>query len=175
MPMTTQDWRHRAACRNLDPEIFFPVAEAGPARERAQARALAVCARCPVVAECLEYALAKIPYGIAGGMTEDERRALRRPVPAAGVGPAPRRRPDPSPIMGRSHKGARVRAQGITRLIEGASPRQVARETGAAERTVQRWAARPEVRAIVPPTTPPQSRPDPLSRRSLTCARRNGA
>jgi hypothetical protein len=172
----TQDWRHRAACRNLDPEIFFPVAEAGPARERAEVRALAVCARCPVVAECLAYALDALPYGIAGGMTEDERRALRRPpvptAPTGGGDPAPRRRPDSRPLMGRSHKGARVRAQGIARLIEGASPRQVAHETGVDERTAQRWAARPEVRAIVPRTVPPQMRPDPLSRRSLACAGR---
>jgi hypothetical protein len=171
MPMTRQDWRHRAACRNLDPEIFFPVAEVGPALARQEARALAVCARCPVRAECLAYALKAIPYGIAGGMTEGQRRALRTPaVPAPPGDPAPRRRPDPSPLAGRSHRGERVRAQGIALLLGGSTPREVAAELEVNERTAERWAARPEVRALVPR----QTTRDPLSRRSL-CGRRTGS
>jgi hypothetical protein len=67
-----------AACRGVDPELFFPVAEAGPVLARQVAEAKAVCARCPVRAECLEFALRLLPYGIAGGLTEQERRALRR-------------------------------------------------------------------------------------------------
>jgi hypothetical protein len=64
----------------VDPELFFPVAEAGPVLDAHVATAKTVCARCPVRAECLAEALARIPYGIAGGLTEDERRALgRRP------------------------------------------------------------------------------------------------
>jgi S-DNA-T family DNA segregation ATPase FtsK/SpoIIIE len=39
-----------------------------------------VCARCPVRSECLTDALSRIPHGIAGGLTADERRALRHPV-----------------------------------------------------------------------------------------------
>ena len=72
------DWRHRAACRDEDPELFFPLSEMGPgARQTAQAKA--VCARCPVRAECLEYALDNaLDHGIYGGMTEAERRTLRR-------------------------------------------------------------------------------------------------
>jgi hypothetical protein len=68
-----------AACRGVDPELFFPVAEPGtPVYRRQVLQAKAVCAGCPVRAECLEFALAKLPYGIAGGLTEVERRALRR-------------------------------------------------------------------------------------------------
>jgi WhiB family transcriptional regulator, redox-sensing transcriptional regulator len=72
------DWRQRAACRDEDPELFFPVSEMGPGA-RQVARAKAVCARCPVRSECLEYALDNaLDHGIFGGTTETERRTLRR-------------------------------------------------------------------------------------------------
>lgn len=71
------DWRHRAACREEDPELFFPLSEMGPgARQAAEAKA--VCARCPVRAECLDYALENgLDHGIFGGLTEEERRRVR--------------------------------------------------------------------------------------------------
>ena len=75
---TPRDWRSQAACLGVDPELFFPVAEAGPVHDTQVAAAKAVCAGCPVVAACLAEALARIPDGIAGGLTESERRALRR-------------------------------------------------------------------------------------------------
>jgi WhiB family transcriptional regulator, redox-sensing transcriptional regulator len=72
------DWQHRAACRDEDPELFFPVSELGPGA-RQVARAKAVCARCPVRAECLAYALEYgLDHGIFGGLTERERRRVRR-------------------------------------------------------------------------------------------------
>ena len=78
-PRMTGHWPELAACRDpdVDPEIFFPLAEAGPgARQIAAARA--VCARCPVVMYCLDWALrAGEPEGIWGGTTPDERRRLR--------------------------------------------------------------------------------------------------
>ncbi|HVW40937.1 MAG TPA: WhiB family transcriptional regulator [Amycolatopsis sp.] len=72
------DWRHRAACRDEDPELFFPVSEMGPgARQVAQAKA--VCARCPVRSDCLSHALDNgLDHGIFGGTTESERRKLFR-------------------------------------------------------------------------------------------------
>jgi WhiB family transcriptional regulator, redox-sensing transcriptional regulator len=71
-------WRQRAACRDQDPELFFPVSEIGPGARQAD-RAKAVCARCPVRTACLEYALDNgLDHGIFGGTTETERRALRR-------------------------------------------------------------------------------------------------
>lgn len=75
---TDRDWRTRAACLGVDPELFFPVAETGPVLDAQVATAKAVCAHCPVRAQCLTEALTRIPYGIAGGLTEDERRALHR-------------------------------------------------------------------------------------------------
>ncbi|SFI97834.1 WhiB family transcriptional regulator, redox-sensing transcriptional regulator [Amycolatopsis sacchari] len=72
------NWQERAACRGEDPELFFPVSEMGPgARQVAQAKA--VCARCPVRAECLQYALdTGLDHGIFGGTTDAERRKLVR-------------------------------------------------------------------------------------------------
>lgn len=72
------DWRHLAACKTENPELFFPVGTAGPAL-RHIADAKAVCRRCPVTAECLEFALTSgQDDGIWGGMSEDERLALKR-------------------------------------------------------------------------------------------------
>lgn len=76
--METTDWQSRAACRDEDPELFFPVSDMGPgARQAEQARS--VCARCPVRAECLGYALDNgLDHGVFGGTTERERRQLIR-------------------------------------------------------------------------------------------------
>lgn len=72
------DWRHRAACLDEDPELFFPVGNAGPAVLQTE-RAKAVCGRCPVRAECLRWALESgQENGVWGGLSEDERRALNR-------------------------------------------------------------------------------------------------
>ena len=79
-----QDWRDRAACRDEDPELFFPVSEVGPGSEQVQ-RAKAVCARCPVQRECLNYAIETgLAYGVFGGTTPQERRRVgRQPAPTA--------------------------------------------------------------------------------------------
>lgn len=72
------DWRHRAACREQDPELFFPVGNSGPALVQI-AEAKAVCRRCPVADECLSWALTSgQDYGVWGARSEDERRALSR-------------------------------------------------------------------------------------------------
>ena len=61
------DWRHESACRDEDPELFFPIGNTGPALTQID-EAKAVCRRCSVVDECLRW----------GGLSEDERRALKR-------------------------------------------------------------------------------------------------
>jgi WhiB family redox-sensing transcriptional regulator len=72
------DWRHRAACRDEDPELFHPVGSSGPALLQI-AEAKTVCRRCPVVSLCLTEALGmKDCSGVWGGMSEDERDALKR-------------------------------------------------------------------------------------------------
>jgi WhiB family transcriptional regulator, redox-sensing transcriptional regulator len=72
------DWRHRAACRDEDPELFFPIGNTGPALLQIE-DAKAVCRRCNVVESCLQWALESgQDAGVWGGMSEDERRALKR-------------------------------------------------------------------------------------------------
>jgi WhiB family transcriptional regulator, redox-sensing transcriptional regulator len=76
--MFNDDWRQRAACRDEDPELFFPVSEVGPAARQADL-AKAICARCPVRELCLGYAMDNgLDHGVFGGTTETERRELRR-------------------------------------------------------------------------------------------------
>lgn len=76
--MTTNDWRHRAECRDEDPELFFPVGTSGPALLQI-AEAKAVCRGCPVIFECRNWAMQTgQDAGVWGGLSEDERRARRR-------------------------------------------------------------------------------------------------
>ena len=70
------DWRELAACRDEDPELFFPVGSGRAANAQIK-QAKAVCARCPVRARCLEAGMSE-EYGVWGGLTEEERRALRQ-------------------------------------------------------------------------------------------------
>jgi WhiB family transcriptional regulator, redox-sensing transcriptional regulator len=71
-------WYHYAACQSEDPELFFPIGTTGPALLQLM-EAKRVCARCPVQSECLRWAIVTgMEHGVWGGMSEDERRALRR-------------------------------------------------------------------------------------------------
>lgn len=71
-------WVEYAACRERDPEIFFPIGTTGPALQQVS-EAKAICARCRVAADCLEEALRMDQgYGVWGGTTPEERRALLR-------------------------------------------------------------------------------------------------
>ena len=74
---TTWDWRYEGACSGMDSSVFFhPDGERGRSRRRRDDGAKAVCATCPVIIRCREHALAvHEPYGVWGGMTEEERRA----------------------------------------------------------------------------------------------------
>ncbi|MFC0037495.1 MULTISPECIES: WhiB family transcriptional regulator [Actinomadura] len=72
------DWRHRAACRDVDPELFFPIGNTGPALLQIE-EAKQVCRRCDVTDACLRWALESgQDAGVWGGMGEDERRAVKR-------------------------------------------------------------------------------------------------
>lgn len=72
------DWVHRARCKDEDPELFFPIGTTGPAAVQIE-RARSVCLQCEVRAECLEWAMITgQDAGVWGGLSEEERRALRR-------------------------------------------------------------------------------------------------
>lgn len=75
----TSTWLDRAACRDVDPELFFPIAAPGSELYVDQVGAAkAACARCVVRAECLSFALRLLPVGVAGGLDEFERADVRR-------------------------------------------------------------------------------------------------
>ncbi|MFZ0059399.1 MAG: WhiB family transcriptional regulator [Acidimicrobiales bacterium] len=66
-------WQARANCMGVDPELFFP--ERGSSTREAKE----VCRGCVVRVECLEFAIANSEkFGIWGGMSERERRRVRR-------------------------------------------------------------------------------------------------
>lgn len=67
------EWMHAAACRGMDPELFFP------ARGEGIDTARHVCRSCDVRAECLAYCMSLDEHhGIWGGLSERDRRQLRR-------------------------------------------------------------------------------------------------
>ncbi|MEU1202084.1 WhiB family transcriptional regulator [Streptomyces sp. NPDC005813] len=72
------DWRESAACRSVDPDLFFPIGNTGPAVLQIE-EAKAVCRACPVREACLRWALdTGQAIGVWGGTSEAERRALAR-------------------------------------------------------------------------------------------------
>lgn len=72
------DWRKEASCRDADPDLFFPIGTTGIAVEQVDT-AKRICGSCLVREPCLEFALASNQdAGVWGGLTEDERRTLKR-------------------------------------------------------------------------------------------------
>ena len=71
-------WREVAACREADPDLFFPVGAAGPALHQID-EAKRICRACPALAPCLAWALDHgVDSGVWGGYTEAQRRVLRQ-------------------------------------------------------------------------------------------------
>ena len=84
-PMIYDDWdigwQYDAACRGEDSDLFFApnYFERKEEKEAREDKARAICARCPVREECLDYALRnREPHGIWGGLNEIERKAIIR-------------------------------------------------------------------------------------------------
>ena len=69
-------WADHAACLREEPELFFPIGTSSQIEE-----AKAVCNRCPVIDACLRFAMENgMTAGVWGGLTEDERRALKHRI-----------------------------------------------------------------------------------------------
>jgi len=104
-----EDWRHRAACRDQDPELFFPIGNTGPALLQIE-DAKDICRRCDVVASCLQWSIESgQDAGVSGGMSEDERRAFKRRAArarakAAGLSVPDDDEPEPEPRPGRNRQ-----------------------------------------------------------------------
>jgi WhiB family transcriptional regulator, redox-sensing transcriptional regulator len=74
-----KNWQDEANCLGVDPDLFFP--ERGASTREAKE----VCRGCVVRLDCLEYALVNgEKFGIWGGLSERERRRLRRQRAQAG-------------------------------------------------------------------------------------------
>jgi len=72
------DWRIRAACKDSDPALFFPVGTTGLAIDQIES-AKEVCTTCPCRQDCLDFALdTNQDAGVWGGLGEEERRVIRR-------------------------------------------------------------------------------------------------
>ncbi len=75
-------WRNEAACRGVDPEVFFPHVghPRGRVTNQSKATAMDMCAGCGVTIPCLSYALAtpgSQDFGIWGGTTAAQRVQMR--------------------------------------------------------------------------------------------------
>jgi WhiB family redox-sensing transcriptional regulator len=102
------DWRHRAACRDEDPELFFPIGTSGPALLQVE-QAKAVCRRCTVADDCLQWALETgQDAGVWGGMSEESGELSSA---AAGCACAPTRskRHELPATQGKSRHGGHPR------------------------------------------------------------------
>ena len=75
---TDYSWRRNASCKDTDPELFFPIGTTGQALIQIS-EAKVVCDECAVRGKCLDFALeTNQDWGIWGGMSEEERRDIRR-------------------------------------------------------------------------------------------------
>jgi WhiB family redox-sensing transcriptional regulator len=87
------DWQMQGSCRGVESSVFFhPDGERGRARAKREMAAKQLCRQCPVITECAAHALSvREPYGVWGGMTEEEREAIysRRRISAQTFIPAP--------------------------------------------------------------------------------------
>jgi len=141
-------WWFAGLCAQTDPELFFPE-KGGSVRE-----AKAVCAGCPVRAQCLEHALAHGErYGVWGGLSERERRRLKQAdvatFPSTAWQPLAPAEVDEvvvarlvsgHPVVGASRDEVAQAAIGLHHA--GRSARQVAAQLGVHDRQVERWLAR---------------------------------
>ena len=76
--MELWEWQYQGSCRDQDDTLFFhPEGERGSTRRRRAEAAKAICASCPVMLQCREQSLkVREPYGVWGGLSEDERSAI---------------------------------------------------------------------------------------------------
>ena len=76
--LTITDWRELSACRDSDPDLFFPIGSTGPAVDQIE-KATAICSACSVREACLQYAFeTNQEAGVWGGFAEDDRRRRRK-------------------------------------------------------------------------------------------------
>jgi len=91
-----ESWRQRAACKGMDTSVFYPGdRERGPTLARRERRAKQICEHCPVIRNCLKWALdAREPFGVWGGTSAKERTRILEGRDRRG-GAQPQSRPRP--------------------------------------------------------------------------------
>lgn len=105
-------WRAQAACRDADPDLFFPIGSSDPAVTQTE-EAKSICRACPVQAACLEWALKSgQDHGIWGGLDEHERAATRR-HPEAPVAEQPTQTEQPVAAAPPPDDGVAARRQDV--------------------------------------------------------------
>jgi WhiB family transcriptional regulator, redox-sensing transcriptional regulator len=115
------NWRDDAACRDADPDLFFPVGTTGPAL-RQIGEAKRICRTCPAQTQCLAWALDnRVIDGVWGGTTGEERRAMRSPPRRMTAG---QQDDDGGEYQPAGHEEQGIRAQAAqgkaTRITSGA-------------------------------------------------------
>jgi WhiB family redox-sensing transcriptional regulator len=144
------DWRQYAACKDLDPDLFFP--EQGPVCDEVKA----ACDRCPVLIRCTFEALRKRGHGYQAGMYPQERNRVRAwdrrvrqaNAPARPVAPAPNPDETRHPTAVRQMRAARERAEKYFGLLTQGLTREEARaQLGISIRTADRYEAARQVAA----------------------------
>lgn len=129
-----EDWRHFAECTYEDPELFFPIGNTGPALLQIE-DAKAVCRRCPVIESCFNWAISTgQDHGVAGGMSEDERRSFKRRVARGKTGAARRYTDEQRAEVLAAFEAERPKHENAARAAYA-----VGKRFGVDQKTVLRW------------------------------------
>jgi WhiB family redox-sensing transcriptional regulator len=97
------EWRHQAACRSADPELFFPISRTGAGLAQVE-QAIRICQGCPVRVDCLTWALGRgMTHGVWGGLDEDQRQSMQRRSTQSRTSPDHRGRPPGRSAAPRPH------------------------------------------------------------------------
>src|SRR5215469_12912136 len=142
------DWQLRGLCRGKDSSLFFhPEGERGAARSSREAAAKEICLNCPVQIPCAEHALrVREPYGVWGGMTEEEREEHHARRKALARAQAAR------------EKAARVQQERLKeKLLRDKARAMAAGQDAGSPSSAANPAPRP--RPVVVPTTAPTGSP----------------
>jgi WhiB family redox-sensing transcriptional regulator len=139
------DWQLRGLCRGKDSSLFFhPEGERGAARSSREFAAKEICMNCPVQIPCAEHALkVREPYGVWGGMTEDERE--EHYVRQKALARAQAARDKAARIQKEQLKEKLLKAKGAQK--SAAVPGTSARRGAAPEKTRTHKTAKPLVKA----------------------------
>ena len=155
------DWQLRGLCRGQDSSLFFhPEGERGAARAAREQSAKEICLNCPVQKQCTEHALrVREPYGVWGGMTEEEREGHYQRQKALARARAVREKTALAEQallkekLLRDHEQARLQAEARRRDAQAAQAEPPA-AAGPAEDVLARSTPKKKTPVVAKPTLP---------------------